>query len=311
MAALILSNVLTDQSEEKLHEDLSKYGNLHFLKIQPNPKSNDGTFVAFVQYAKLNDQKSLIKFIYNSNMTYHSKDIPHISKKAAFTEKVIPKNTIPNASFHFYKDSAYGKDIEKYIWEKGSESLFSIDNTNTFELVTTYPGLLTGSGYSHPKLKENKDDFQLGFFFDYTTGLPIVSGSSIKGLIRSVFPQKNKDLYSEKIDFFNEEYGYKVDDTLIEEIFESSNTAFYDAYIIDTENDGKIFGSDYITSHYSDEELGEFKEPNPIKFLKILPGVTFKFQFKAKNEHVDLFKKIILDFGLGAKTNVGYGQFKE
>ncbi|WP_419676164.1 type III-B CRISPR module RAMP protein Cmr6 [Aliarcobacter butzleri] len=71
-----------------------------------------------------------------------------------------------------------------------------------------------------------------------------------------------------------------------------------------------MFGSDYITNHYSNEENGMFKEPNPIKFLKILSRVTFKFQFKCDEKYLELFKQIILDFGLGAKTNVGYGKFK-
>ena len=87
----------------------------------------------------------------------------------------------------------------------------------------------------------------------------------------------------------------------------------------------KIFGSDYITPHKNNDSESdipdEFCEPNPIKFLKVLPAVTFKFQFKSadKNslsenilkEYIELFKQIILDFGLGAKTNIGYGKFQE
>jgi len=55
-----------------------------------------------------------------------------------------------------------------------------------------------------------------------------------------------------------------------------------------------------------------------LRFLKIGPGVTFKFQFKFKESKIDdilvtpkdkkeLFKKILLDFGIGAKRNTGYG----
>jgi len=65
--------------------------------------------------------------------------------------------------------------------------------------------------------------------------------------------------------------------------------------------------------------MGIFKNPTPIRFLKIAPNVTFTFQFKLKdscfennqkitpNEKIELFKKILLDFGIGAKRNVGYG----
>ncbi|MEY4504520.1 MAG: hypothetical protein RL154_815, partial [Pseudomonadota bacterium] len=175
---------------------------------------------------------------------------------------------IANPSFCFYKDEAYGKGIEDFIFDEKSTKFFEIDNTQAFKLKTTYPGLLVGSGYNHPKLKSNDDDFQLGFFFDHTTGLPIISGSSIKGVLRSVAKQK---------EFMQSEYGQ----ILSEEIFEDGKTIFYDAFISKADKKGKIFGSDYITSHFSNEPMGALKNPNPIKFLKVLPNVEFKFQFKA------------------------------
>jgi CRISPR-associated protein Cmr6 len=97
-----------------------------------------------------------------------------------------------------------------------------------------------------------------------------------------------------------------------EKLFDDHKTVFYDAYIISThrDNQGKIFASDYITTHHPEDPMGEFKDPTPIKFLKILSEVTWQFQFKAQPDDIELFRKIILDFGLGAKTNVGYGQFE-
>ena len=64
-------------------------------------------------------------------------------------------------------------------------------NLASFELKTTYPGLLTGTGYMHPCPAEN--DFQMGFFFDWTTGAPIIAGSTVKGVLREPFPLRNKD----------------------------------------------------------------------------------------------------------------------
>ena len=219
------------------------------------------------------------------------------------SEKVVQENKIlkiSNPSFHFYKDKAYGKGIENFALTQNFNNFFEIPNSQTFTLETIYPGLLIGSGYNHPKLKDTNDDFQLGFFFDHTTGLPIISGSSIKGMLRSV---------CEKNDFMQEVYGKEIPI----DVFEEGKIIFHDAFIISTKNENnKIFGADYITSHFSSEENGMFKEPNPIKFLKILSGVTFKFQFESINdEYLDIFKQIILDFGLGAKTNVGYGKFQE
>ncbi len=61
------------------------------------------------------------------------------------------------------------------------------------------------------------------------------------------------------------------------------------------------------------------KNPNPIHIIKILPGVTFEFRFilhhatlpsgieiSAENKQ-ELFRMLLCYFGVGAKTNVGYG----
>ncbi len=214
-----------------------------------------------------------------------------------------------NLSYDFYKNKHknYGNNIDNFIWTDQYNELFKIEGAdNSLKLTTTYPGLLIGSGYNHPTIKGDNDAYQLGFFFDHTTGLPIIAGSSIKGVLRSLFENE------EKFAFVKEVYGVKEErEEMRKRLFEKSEVIFYDAYIIDTKNNGKIFGSDFITTHHSDKPMGEFMSPTPIKFLKILPEVKWQFQFKAEPNDVELFKKIILDFGLGAKTNVGYGQFRE
>lgn len=64
----------------------------------------------------------------------------------------------------------------------------SIDHRDSggFALETTYPGLLIGTGYSHET--GTAGEFKLGFYFDHTSGLPVIPGSSIKGILRSAFP---------------------------------------------------------------------------------------------------------------------------
>ncbi len=239
----------------------------------------------------------------------------------------------------------------------------------SFPLKTIYPGLLIGSGYAHPALKEidtdNKNDtgdFQLGFFFDHTTGLPVIPASSVKGVIKTVFPSEIKNNYPEekkklinkknesKLKYINnilseKNVNFAIDEDNWENVFFERKQVFLDAYItgveanttvlykIDTkekDRSGKsvfrneqreekhLFADDYITPHTK----GIFKNPTPIRFLKIAPGVTFTFQFKlveykGENGNVllkpegikELFRQILLDFGIGAKRNVGYGQF--
>lgn len=323
MAFFYLNKIDSSISKEALEKEFNKFGKLKFIGNMKEDNRNRGFLSTISEFKNLEDEESLLNFCKSKNIlaTKRKEDVnkqnfstPKLNEKKQFDqEKADNISIILNPSFNYYKDVSYGKNIENFRLTNNFKDLFEISNTQTFELTTIYPGLLIGSGYNHPKLKNDKNDFQLGFFFDHTTGLPIISGSSIKGMLRSIFKETNflKDIYS---NYYKEYMNI--------EVFEKGEIIFYDAYIVSTQNqNNKIFGSDYITSHFSNEENGMFKEPNPIKFLKVLSAVTFKFQFKSadKNslsenilkEYIELFKQIILDFGLGAKTNIGYGKFQE
>lgn len=226
---------------------------------------------------------------------------------------------------------------------------FQIDDENilTFELKTIYPGLITGIGMVHETgmLGEAK----LGLAFDYTSGLPYIPGSSVKGLLRSMFPivstqskaktdEKTKALRQEKREYVCEILKSKYQelaalqenemDELAKLIFEGETKEkkflpiyerdiFFDAQIEGDYRKKGILGFDYITPHKD-----ELRDPNPIKFLKIMPEVKFRFCFrlgtstlssgiKVTAQHkLYLFKEILTTVGIGAKTNVGYGQLK-
>lgn len=214
---------------------------------------------------------------------------------------------------------------------------FEIPGALTFSLKIIYPGLVIGAGYEHPIVKKDPksiepSDFQLGFFFDHTTGMPVIPGSSVKGIIKSVFPKKIpkdakeeekellKKINCEKLQYVNKALNYSnlINEENWETLFDKEDI-FYDAFIdIDKPpRYGKVFAEDYITPHKS-----QFSDPTPLRFLKIAPGVTFIFQFKlvdtkindlliSKENKLNLFKKIVSDFGVGAKRNVGYGNFVE
>ncbi|GAA5581605.1 type III-B CRISPR module RAMP protein Cmr6 [Porphyromonas gingivalis] len=204
-----------------------------------------------------------------------------------------------------------------------------IKDVTGFELKTCYPGLLCGVGYHHEinkpadekgkkgkKVEEDKEDdapevYNLGMYFDYTSGLPVIPGSSIKGMLRSAI---------EEWDFLAD---YKPNngvtrEEIIKTVFEGEGLSIYDRDIfldaIPIRVDNKLFGEDYITHHPN-----PLQNPNPVRFLRVNPGVTYQFRFILRNNDnglkadfkEDLFKAIICTFGLGAKTNVGYGQFVE
>lgn len=242
-----------------------------------------------------------------------------------------------NASFIYYRAKDLGKNLNEKgikeilgisLWTTNAningicyEDYFKIKDALSFILKTTYPGLIIGSGYNHPTSEIKSDDisdFQLGFYFDHTTGMPIIPGSTVKGVLKSVFPKKGEsnEVKSEKIKYINSilAKGDLIQESNWQTLFDKEDI-FFDAYISGIPSDsGKIFAEDYITPHKD-----QFKNPIPIRFLKIAPGVAFTFQFMLnesyfenaqkinKDEKLGLFKKILIDFGIGAKRNVGYG----
>lgn len=212
------------------------------------------------------------------------------------------------------------------LGEQNKQLIEALQPTICFDLTTTYPGLLIGSGLAHGTGMDH--DLKIGLSFDYTTGLPYVAGSAVKGVLRSLFPSLAKEISKEdrlRIDYLNEkcQKNLSADEwkKLTAMLFDAnragtapSRVLFFDAMIIGSTNQsGQILGDDFITPHKS-----PIKNPIPLQFLKVLPGVTFRFAFRMDNrvgeltvEQVGaLFRAILLDVGVGAKTNVGYGQFK-
>lgn len=100
---------------------------------------------------------------------------------------------------------------------------------------------------------------------------------------------------------------------------------FFDAYPVRShyrgrggEDQERFLGLGAITPHGSNP----LKSPTPLRLLKVLPEVSFQFQFRLQTTQVGgatvsplhkvrLFTEIINLFGLGAKTNVGYGNVKK
>ena len=216
------------------------------------------------------------------------------------------------------------------------------------EVKVQYPGLITGVGINHEAKIEG--EFKLGMHFDNTYGMPVIYGSSVKGLLRSAFPatkdrDKIKELKTayvkkclgtgyenvdveklrdgifegiEKIEIFKNKDGKETKKTHYLSIYKRD--IFFDAVITKPYKKGsdyRILESDSITPHGNNL----LKNPVPITFMKIASGVSLEFRFDLKDYTVgnrvvvsaekkkQLFRRILKDFGIGAKTNVGYGQF--
>ena len=251
----------------------------------------------------------------------------------------------------YYKD--YFKDLKfGYLLNNGEEPKTEIKRRNgeltatgllkiipknslvnkSFELQIAYPGLVTGVGINHEAKIEG--EFKLGVHFEWTHGMPVVYGSSVKGVLRNAFVeiQKKGKIIEYEDDFLNEvtkrEWGQEEIKILFDAIFEGKDSKgknlsiydrdiFFDAVIVKPDKKGRILCSDSITPHTA----GPLKNPTPITFLKIAPGCKLEFRFKlvdtiiadrkfTKDEKLALFKEILTTVGVGAKTNVGYGQLK-
>lgn len=227
-------------------------------------------------------------------------------------------------------------DLENLIKRSGLD----IKN-NSFKVRINYPGLVVGM--SNPimcgivvddekgKIKKNVA-FDTGFNFDYVTGLPYIPGSTIKGMLRASIIKYQNDV----LEWLKENSNIiEVSlDELVNQIFgdennnegENVNTKmkgnytnvsdrdiFLDAIIIACEEN--ILKSDYITPHPS-----MFENPKPIHILALKPDVQLQFHFLLSPRKIagidsekrfELYKSLILDLGIGAKTNTGYGNLTE
>jgi len=236
-----------------------------------------------------------------------------------------------NLGWLFYKEYFRGlnyADLEneenEHIIQKKVKNLITqtvtldkdemLGNTH-FKATTTYPGLILGSGNIH-ELPDIKGQAILGFSFDYTSGLPIIAGSSIKGVLRSAFkyPEYIQEILNSmgvEANIYEQDEAKAIVSKIKElelEIFDN-NDIFFDAVVV-ASGGSTLLGDDYITPHGD-----ALKNPIPLRFIKVMPNVTFRFDFEltsgliSKRAKSELFQNILEDLGLGAKTNVGYGKF--
>lgn len=309
-----------------------------------------------------NDNNGNIGYLYYEYEEYYEKYYEKYYK--IHYEDIIKGNT-PKIKEGLFED--INKEI---ILDSNIEKLLEVEHINLtnieeFKLKTNYPGLIIGAGYSHD-IKQI-EAFKLGLEFDYTTGFPVINGSSIKGVLRSMFYNENdeENLKNSKKEYIQgilndkKKFNCKIDlgkdfkkfkdityaifegkkinhnnQEILMPIFERD--IFFQAFInkyetlkaMKNSKCKEVLGEDYITPHGG--KKGKLKNPIPIKFLKVMPNVVWNFRFAlndtvlnysgsngniefklTKKDKLELFKSIILDRGVGAKTNVGYSNFED
>lgn len=222
-------------------------------------------------------------------------------------------------------------------YQKDSKMPFSMNDiedlvgwtTFCFPMKVCYPGLLAGLGYQHEAGEYSPDkeqEIKLGCSLDYVSGLPYIPGSTLKGILRSAFRKYDTDI-GLLLDVNTE-----VIHALENAIFEEGQDIFLDVFPVAGDKEGRILGLEYITSHEaphteaSDLNYDGLTKINPLRLLKIRPEVTILVRLLLQDTCVtvgencyeltseikkELFMIILERYGVGAKTNTGYGHIKK
>lgn len=191
--------------------------------------------------------------------------------------------------------------------------------------------LITGMGNSHP--------LENGLLWHHTSGLPFITGSTIKGALRAYIEQHLELDSPENRQLLFQLFGsnYKFPDY----VDETGTKQFHDDY--DTQTGELIFfdalpvepvklGLEIMTPHMGDwyakgDDIAslapkekhdaipaDWHSPIPIKYLAVQEA-SFLFSFAPRSQHNPLPLDTILDLlsralasGIGAKTSSGYGR---
>jgi|YNPMSStandDraft_2_1061718.scaffolds.fasta_scaffold10291_2 CRISPR-associated protein Cmr6 len=238
------------------------------------------------------------------------------------------------------------QDIENFKWDRDLINNIEIRkkqiflqlqkegyNLENFSLSLSWR-LIIGLGASHPQ--------ETSMTLHHIYGIPYIPGSAIKGVTRhwAVFKFAEEISKRERKDFEKavEEIsntlengkdlsGLKVRDFEFSQLIEILGTQekqgrviFFDAYPVGEIN----LKIDIMNPHYpkyydGKEPPADWDSPMPIKFLS-LENTTFRFYLATKvrddfeknllNKARELLFEALSNFGIGAKTSLGYGLFK-
>lgn len=266
-------------------------------------------------------------------------------------------NDAPNLSLYFYKwadvykenftatDAGKKKSFFKRVegfstsgaYAKALSTRLDALNTigRTFQMETA-SRLVFGTGYDHPT--EN------GFTFDWTTGLPLIPGSSLKGAAlkaAGLFLDGSlevpgltlDDVHREKIiDIFG--YGKGSEGRLGKGFADSGGRViFVPARPVPDAGDNSFSKGflevDIMAPHYGpyyndpdNNPPADWYQPVPILFLCVRRGVLYEFRVADRldltggdktllNIAEKLLKAAFMELGVGAMTAVAYGYFTE
>ncbi len=232
------------------------------------------------------------------------------------------------------------EDIQRFKWDKNFLKQITTRRDRMIEILKNSGfncksisalcpwRLVIGLGASHPQ--------ETSMTLHHIYGIPYIPGSAVKGITRhwAVLKFAEEKANKDKEDFEKslksvsdaldkgEDIGLNVDGVDFKELIEIFGTQkqagqviFMDAYPLENIN----LKIDIMNVHYPDYYSGgkppaDWQNPNPIKFLTV-ENTEFKFCLISQNKQLllktfSLLKEALRDFGIGAKTSLGYGIFQ-
>lgn len=183
----------------------------------------------------------------------------------------------------------------------------------------------------------DKNVYETGLTLSHTYGVPMLPGSSVKGAMRRAAadllgvrdalakPYSPEVALSDLLKTIPESERQKVRQwaTLFGSTEGMAAVTVHDAWFNPVGAGQSPLMKDVVTVHHPKyyQKTGEEKkppsdmdDPNPIVFWSVKPGVEFWFPIQGPEEWrkaaVEILKVVLKHYGLGAKTNAGYGLFK-
>ncbi|NPA94116.1 MAG: type III-B CRISPR module RAMP protein Cmr6 [Thermodesulfobacteria bacterium] len=227
-----------------------------------------------------------------------------------------------------YKDDGHPQ-ARKELFEaavKGlssSKELYKLAFNRFREMVKTTPGFVDCFLKTKGRLivgLSSSNCLETGVTLHHCYGTPIIPGSALKGLASHYC----HNVWGEKEPRFRE--GQSYHETLFGTTDDSGHITFYDAWMIPGSIGHSEYGllQDVMTPHhgeyYSDSGKAptDFDDPNPISFLSVRGTFLFVVACDATDDEgkkwatlaMTLLTQALVNWGVGGKTNAGYGRFE-
>jgi len=287
--------------------------------------------------------KDLLKYCYKGDQINFKKcnNIGLAFLKLIKEEIIKPKGPKKDFLDSFVQFARYNKfEYEQFI--KRIDTQIDELKKQGYRLIfkdslKTQSRLIIGLGSYHP--------LETSITLHHIFGIPYIPGTALKGVCRmSVFwklaqEKKNINLTNFQNQFYGNRNSEDSKTLKYQFLFGAQDfkglLVFLDAYP-NIPDDGKVFDLDIMNVHYpeyysGDEPPTDWQNPNPIFFLTIKEGISFHFsilfdEYKFNHELDEETKKEIglnnldeeiahiitealKEFGIGAKTRLGYGIF--